>query len=65
MKKTIALLLALVLTIGLFAACGKAPADDKATQSDAAPTGTGLQIAIGKPGHHQAEGRRGRHRHHP
>ena len=46
MKKTIALLLALVLTIGLFAACGKAPAEDKSTKTDAAPTGTGLQIAI-------------------
>ena len=46
MKKTIALLLALVLTLGLFAACSKAPADEKATESDAAPTGDGLQIAI-------------------
>ena len=43
MKKTIALLLALVLTLGLFAACGKT---DDATKSDAAPTGDGLQIAI-------------------
>ena len=46
MKKTIALLLALVLTVGLFAACGKAPAEDQSTKTDAAPTGTGLQIAI-------------------
>ena len=46
MKKTIALLLTLVLTIGLFAACGKAPADDNATKTDAAPAAGGLQIAI-------------------
>ena len=46
MKKTIALLLALVLTVGLLAACGKAPAEDQSTKTDAAPTGTGLQIAI-------------------
>ena len=43
MKKTIALLLALVLAVGLFAACGKT---EDATKSDAAPAGTGLQIAI-------------------
>ncbi|MBQ6066538.1 MAG: hypothetical protein IJK89_06915 [Clostridia bacterium] len=42
MKKTIALLLALVLTIGLFAACGKTPAE----KTDTAPTGDGMQIAI-------------------
>ena len=44
MKKTIALLLALVLTLGLFAACGKTPAEN--TETEAAPTGDGLQIAI-------------------
>ncbi len=43
MKKIIALLLALVLAVGLFAACGKT---EDATKSDAAPAGTGLQIAI-------------------
>ena len=46
MKKTIALLLALVLTLGLFAACSKTPADNTETKADAAPTGDGMQIAI-------------------
>ncbi len=46
MKKTIALLLALVLALGLFAACGKTPADDNVTKTDAAPAADGLQIAI-------------------
>lgn len=42
MKKTIALLLALVLTLGLFAACSKT---NDATKTDA-PAADGLQIAI-------------------
>ena len=46
MKKIVALLLALVLTLGLFAACGKTPADNGETKDAAAPTGDGLQIAI-------------------
>ena len=45
MKKIIALLLALVLTLGLFAACSKTPADNGETK-EAAPAGDGLQIAI-------------------
>ena len=59
MKKTVALLLALVLTIGLFAACGNTTDNTATTEAaandvtpddnastEAVPTGDGMQIAI-------------------